>query len=124
MSRILRFKDTHFACWSRVNLDNGDPIYISVAYRGVLVKRSRTGLLGAILFKEINVYKAARTAEKLDSEIDQYDTPSKMTNIVLKAFTQAAFEAESSAQLSVRLNRALESIEKTSLEGERKYTGA
>jgi len=108
MGKILRFKDTRFACWSRVNLDNGDPIYISIARQGILVKGSKLGFAGAILFKERNIYKAAAAAQKLDSEIDEYATPPNMSNAALKAFTQAAIDSKSAAELCIKLNTALE----------------
>ncbi len=109
MGKLIRYVDGKSACWSRVNLENGDPIWISVAQAGVIVKKSRIGLLGATLYNETNVYNAAKTAKILDEQIDQYTTPMEMTNLVLRAFTQVALECKSAAELPVRLNRALES---------------
>lgn len=108
MGKVIRYVDSKAGCWSRVNVANGDPIWISVAQTGVLVKKSRMGLMGAKLYNETNAYNAAKTAQALDAQIRKYLTPSEMTNPVLRAFTQAALECESAAQLSVRLNRVLE----------------
>lgn len=108
MGKLIRYLDGKTGCWSRVDLENGDPIWISVAQAGVIVKKSRMGLMGAKLYYETNVYKAAETARVLDAQIREYVTPSEMTNPVLRAFTQAALECKSAAQLSVCLNRALE----------------
>lgn len=108
MGKLIRYVDSKAGCWSRVNLANGDPIWISVAQTGVVVKKSRMGLMGANLYNETNVYNAAKTAQALDAQIRKYLTPSEMTNPVLRAFTQAALECKSAAQLSVRLNRVLE----------------
>lgn len=79
-----------------------------MAQTGVIVKKSRMGLMGAKLYSETNVYNAAKTAQALDFQISEYATPSEMTNPVLRAFTQVALECKSAAQLSVRLNKALE----------------
>ena len=49
-----------------IRLDSGEPCLLSIAKSGVLVKRSRYGLLGATLYNETNVYKAAQTAMALD----------------------------------------------------------
>lgn len=105
MGNIVRFADSGKQCWSRVDLENGDPIFISVAQSGVLVKRSNLGFMGAKLYSESNVYKAAATAEALDSQISAYALPANLTNSILRAFTQAALEATSAADLSIRLNR-------------------
>ncbi len=109
MGKLIRYLDGKTGCWSRVNLVNGYPIWISVPQTGVMVKKSRMGLMGAKLYNETNVYNAAKTAQALDKEIGQYTTPTEMTNPVLRAFTQVALECKSAAELSVRLNRALES---------------
>lgn len=108
MGKLIRYLDGKIGCWSRVKLENGNHIWISVAQTGVIVKKSRLGLMGAKLYIETNVYRAAKTAKALDEQINEYVTPSKMTNPVLRAFTQVALECKSAAQLSVRLNRALE----------------
>lgn len=115
MGKLIRYLDGKAGCWSRVDLENGDPIWISVAQTGVIVKKSRVGLMGAKLYSEANVYNAAKTAQSLDAQIGEYVTPSEMTNSVLRAFTQVALECKSAAQLSVRLNKALEGEETSDL---------
>ena len=108
MGKLIRYLDGKTGCWSRVNLENGDPIWISVAQTGVIVKKSRMGLMGAKLYNETNVYNAAKTAQALDAQISEYVTPSEITNPVLRALTQVALEFKSAAQLSVCLNKALQ----------------
>lgn len=110
MGKLIRYLDGKIGCWSRVNLENGDPIWISVAQTGVIVKKSRMGLMGATLYNETNVYNAAKTAQALDAQISKYVIPSEMTNPVLRVFTQVALECKSAAQLSVRLNKALKDV--------------
>lgn len=110
MGTLVRYADTRGQCWSRVNLASGEPIWISVAESSIVVKRSRLGIMGAKLYLESNVDKAARTAQTLDAEVAEYNTPTEMTNPVLRVFTQAALEAESAAELSIRLNRASRSV--------------
>ena len=116
MGKLMGFSDSKVTCWSRLELSNGDPIYISVAQSGVLVKKSRLGIMGAKLYNETNVYNAAMTAKSLHAQItlsddpsviQGYTLPSDMTNPVLRSFTQAALNSNSAAELSVRLNEAL-----------------
>lgn len=99
--------DGPLGVWARVELENGDPIWISVAQTGVLVKRSKMGLMGAKLFEVSNVYEAARTGMLLDAAISNYETPPEMTNLVLKAFTQTAMNCSTSAEVAIKLNEAL-----------------
>lgn len=105
MGNIVRFADSGKQCWSRVDLESGEPIFISVAQSGVLVKRSNLGFMGAKLYSESNVYKVAATAQALDLQISISIVPQNLTNPILRAFTQAALEATSAADLSIRLNR-------------------
>ncbi len=109
MGKLVRYMDEGEAgCWSRVDLENGDPVWISVAQTGVVVKKSRLGLMGATLYKESNLYVVAETAQALDAQSGEYLTPKGMVNLVLRAFTQAALECTSAAQLAARLNKARE----------------
>ncbi len=59
MAKLVKFMDGKFFCWSRVNLDNGEPIWISVAHNGVLVKKSKWGILGE------KIYQANRSESNL-----------------------------------------------------------
>lgn len=46
MAHLVRYVDNNVACWCRIDLDNGDPIWISVAKEGVVAKRPGMGLTG------------------------------------------------------------------------------
>ena len=106
--KLIRYLDGKLGCWSRVSLESGDPIWISIAQTGVIVKKSRLGLMGATLYNETNVSTAAKMAQALDAQVSKYATPAEMTNPVLRAFTQAALECQSAAQLAVRISKAME----------------
>jgi len=119
MAKLVKFKDGKFVCWSRVDLDNGEPIWISVARTGVMVKKSKSGLLGEKLYNA-NAYEANRTSGALltiylDEGFvkgfkEKYDTLNSITNPLLRAFTQAAMDSESASQLSIRLNSDLQTL--------------
>lgn len=104
LKRYLNCKDGY---WSRVDLDNGDPIWISVASAGVVVKKSKIGFLGTTLYNERSNFSAAKTAHALNAEISKYLTPMDMTNPVLRAFTQVALESKSADELAARLSEAV-----------------
>jgi hypothetical protein len=104
--KLIRFKDSKTGCWSRV--DNADPIYISVAQEGILIRRSRLGILGPILYRSKDLTETARICAELNSSIDEYATPPQIQNPVLMLFTQLALESGSAAQLSARIASALD----------------
>jgi hypothetical protein len=112
MAKLLKFKDGKFVCWSRVDLDNGEPIWISVARTGVVVKKSISGLLGENLYNA-NAYEANRTVVALctiylhEGIPEEYDLLNNMTNPLLRAFTLEAMVSGSASQLSTRLNSDL-----------------
>jgi hypothetical protein len=64
MAKLIKFMDGKLSCWSRVDLDNGEPIWISVAHSGVLVKKSKWGILGEKIY-QANGYEANITDSAL-----------------------------------------------------------
>ena len=105
-TKLILYRDTRNQCWARVDLASGEPICISVARTGIIVKRSSLGLLGPKLYRS-SIHRAAIIAQALDAQTRSHLTPDDMTNPALRAFTQAALEARSSAELVSRLNEPL-----------------
>ena len=105
MTKLHNFKDGANGCFANVRMDNDDPCFISVAQSGVLVKKSKLGILGAKLYEESNVYTAAKNAERLHAKYPDR-TPTDMTNPVLKAFTNTALNCSSLAELTNVLNES------------------
>lgn len=100
MGKLLRFADDSKGCWARVDLQSGEPIWISIARTGVLIKVSRLGLFGAKLFEESDLSKIALICQDL-SERDSraVPLPGNMTNPVLRLMTSLALQASSAADL-------------------------
>jgi hypothetical protein len=61
--QILHFADSlTLGCGANVRFENGEPCMLSIAQSGVRVKKSRFGLIGAVLYDEKNAYiNAQRT---------------------------------------------------------------
>jgi hypothetical protein len=114
MAEMLNFSDGKYTCYANVRLDSGDACYISVAQSGVVVKKSRFGAFGPVLYKETIVYKAAMTAKALHYLYADNRTPPGIDNPVLKAFTNAVLHCSSAADVSGVLNQAIEVAERTS----------
>lgn len=103
MSKLLRYEDNGKACWSRVDLSNGDPIWIGIAKTGAIVKRSRMGLMGTVLLKESDMHELTIIYEAICKQTLEYRTPSNMTHPMLRALTQVSLEVDSATQLKARL---------------------
>jgi len=112
MSKIVRYLDNSYGCWSRVDLSDGTPLFISLAQTGILIKKSRLGILGPKLFKEEIVERLARMCQTIDSNITNYSTPEGIKNPVLKVFTQVALDSSSPAEFINRLNLLSNKIQK------------
>ena len=75
----LVYSSEKLGCGATIELDSGDTCMISVAQSEVLVRSYKKGLLGGasgsffgpILYKEHNVFRAAKTAAALHSRVPQ-----------------------------------------------------
>jgi len=108
MSRLHSFKDGKGTCYSNVRLDNGDPIFISVAQTGVLVKKSKLGLFGPKLYQSRTVYDAAATAQTLHTLFPNYVGADGITNPTLRSFTNAVLHCSTTAEVANVLNAAVD----------------
>lgn len=108
MNEVVRFLDNRVNCWSRVNLLNGDPIWISIAQSGVVVRRSRLGLAGWILYKEANAHRVTQTVQAIEKKIGTASCPQGMHSRFLRGFTSAAIASDSAASLTQLLNTICE----------------
>ena len=94
------------ACWSSVLLDSGEPIWISIAQNGIMVKQSRLGILGTKLFHETNMSRCVDVADALHRMIDSYTTPDGLQNPVFRVFTQTALNSRTSKDFATFVSNA------------------
>jgi len=108
-SKVLGFVDSgKSGCWACV--ENSDPIYISIAREGILIKKTRIALWGSVIYKSRDITEAARLCRHLSDEISEYTTPEGMTNPVLMLFTQLALSSSSAAEFGGKIASALERL--------------
>jgi hypothetical protein len=107
MTELIRFlDDDRKGRWANIRMDNGDPCWVSIAQTGILVKKSKFGLLGAKLYEEKNIYKAAKTAQALSEYYPDDLTPDEMWNPVLKSIVNAILHCSNLAEVTRVLNEA------------------
>jgi hypothetical protein len=106
MTSLHSYKDSNSQCWANIRMDNGDPIWISIAQTGVIVKKSKIGLFGPKLFVSQDVYHAAQTAKRLDQVYDNHSVISDcdISNPVLKAFVNTCLHCATIEQATIAMN--------------------
>jgi len=107
MAKLQSFKDNKNACYANVRMPNGDPIFVSVAQTGVVVKKSKLGLFGPKLYESRTAFDAATTAEALSVVVGIHPEAATMTNPVLRAFTSAVLASSTTAEVATLLNTAI-----------------
>ena len=98
MAQLGRYSDGRLTCYANITLDNGDPIYISVAQAGVVVKRSKTGLMGKKLYNG-GAEQTARKCQSLHETFGSTPVDPGVTNPALRVFVQAALNSDSATDL-------------------------
>jgi hypothetical protein len=89
MATLFSFQDGDRGLASVIRMDNGDPVHITVSSTGVVVRRSRLGLLGPKLYESTSYTEAESTARGLHELYDRQLTPPGLNDPILKAFTKA-----------------------------------
>ncbi|MDB4763230.1 hypothetical protein OAG38_05775 [Akkermansiaceae bacterium] len=105
MATLQNYKDTGSQCWAGLTTQNNEPIWIGVAQTGVVVKKSKIGLMGAKLFSSRDVIHAATVAQNLDEELYDTQLPDdcEITNAVLGAFVKAAIASDTLQELCSKI---------------------
>jgi hypothetical protein len=111
-AKILFFADNpKQGCGATVMLESGEPCILSIAQSGVLVKKSRLGLLGATLYNEKNVYINAQRTGALAYLFPIKRFPDGMPSLNLRAFFNAILHCHSATEVCVTLNDAIQLAE-------------
>lgn len=103
MSEIVRYQDGSGQCWARIDLDNGDPIWISVAKNSVIVKKSRMGLFGKKLLNEKTSPQLFEALVRLNDSLKEFHVPKDIQHPALRRLTNVALVSESTSELLERL---------------------
>lgn len=107
-SRVQRFKDNGSNCWASIILSSGEPCWISVSPGSVVVKRSRLGLFGALIYRETDGGKNAVIATALSRAVPNSLLPPGFSTPALSSFTNAALYCANSSELTYLLAKAVE----------------
>ena len=106
MATLFSFVDGDRGSASVVRMDNGDPIRITVTSSGVIVRKSRLGILRPKLYEATSYDEAESTAQDLRQLYDRQLTPPGLNDPVLKAFTKAVLHCSTVDDVSDILDTA------------------
>lgn len=107
MSVLHSYRDQSGQCFANVRLDDGAPCFISVAQTGILVRKSRLGLMGQTLYKEPVTEKLAMTTKALSYLFPDIKVPDGMTNPMLRTFVNAVLHCSTASDVKSILNEAV-----------------
>ena len=103
MKYRLKFLENKTFSWSRIDLKNGEPIWIRTTRKSVLIKKSRLGFSGRRLFKIRNLYKIERKIRLIDERITEIDPSSEISDMYHRVFTHLALLSKSAHGFSILL---------------------
>ena len=104
MKHRLKYRENKTFAWSRIYLENGESVWIHVTQNGVLVKKSRLGFKGQILFSNNNLSKIEKKIRLIDERITGMDSAFEISGIFLRVFTHLALLSKTARGLSLLLN--------------------
>jgi hypothetical protein len=78
----------------------------------IIVKKTRSGFLGAVLYREENTYKNAQTAMALAYLFQERRFPDGIRSPILRSFLNSILHCSSVADVSVTLNQAVAAAQK------------
>lgn len=104
MKHRLKFRENKTFAWSRIDLENGEPIWIHATRKGILIKKSRSGFTGPTLFKKNNLSKIEKKIQLIDQRITEIDSAFEISGTVLRVFTHLALLSKAAHGLSLLLN--------------------
>ena len=102
MTKLVRFSDDVIkGKWARIILTDGSPCFIAIGPRSIVMKKSKTGIIGPRIFEVRQLPVVEKIAAKLSDQFPQDLTPANMTNTFLRPVVNAVLHCTS-------LNEAIE----------------
>lgn len=113
MPNILHVADNaRMGRGATIRFADGSPCTLSIANTGIIVKKSRIGLFGSVLYSEKNVYKNAQNAFALACLFPERRFPDAASDPILRSFLNAILHCSSVADVAITLNGAVAAVER------------
>ena len=102
MTTLKDFTDDGRGCFANVRMDNDDLCWISIASSGVIVKKSKLGLIGEKLY---SCQQPGKLVVILMKNYPDILTPPEMTDPVLQQITNAVLHCSTLDEVKKVLNQ-------------------
>jgi hypothetical protein len=99
-------------CGATVRFETGEPCILSIAQSGIRVKKSRSGLYGAVLYDEKNAFVNTQRIAALAYLFPDKRFPDGITSPHLQVFLNALLHCRSAAEACQVLNDAIPMAER------------
>ena len=103
MAKLIRYKDDRAECWSWVRLDNVEQVWIDVKPASVIITKRPHRLWMKKLYETCTADRVVKIAGWLHAKVKSYHASVRLSNPVLKVFTQVALDSASTSELVQRL---------------------
>ena len=94
ITELQSFKHNDGDCSASLRMANGDPCFINVAQSGIIVKKSKWGVVGTKLYQNKNLFECADFTRALSYLYPEDRLPDGFQNPTLRAVTNAILHCE------------------------------
>jgi len=84
--------------WARIMMANGEPCFIAIGPRSIVIKKSKTGIIGPRIFEVRCLALVEKIALSLSTKFPQSKTPSGMKNPLLRPIVNAVLHCQNLQQ--------------------------
>ena len=80
--------------WARIVMSDGNPCYLTIGPRSIVIKKSKSGIVGPRLYETRNLKVIERIVENFIQNYSRDLTPNGMTNSILKPVVNAVLHCQ------------------------------
>ncbi len=113
VTELQSFKNDDGGYSASLRMANGDPCFISVSQSGIVVKKSRWGIVGMKLYQNKNLHECADFAKALSYLFPENRLPDAVQNPILSAVINAILHCENLQVVTDVLNGSINYAETT-----------
>ena len=95
MTQLVRFSDDVIkGRWARIKMADGMPCYVAIGPRSIVIKKSKSGIIGSRLYEIRHLPTIEVMADELKHKFQNVLTPKGMTNSTLRPVVNAILHHE------------------------------
>ena len=95
--------------WARIVMADGNPCYVAIGPRSIVIKKSKSGIIGPRLYEVRDLESIERMVDTLIEKFPEDLTPLGMTNCILRPVVNAVLHVNNLEQV-VGLFKSIETM--------------